>query len=131
MFFYCKSIPPAFPLTRQLFGSTESPYVAVHLRLGGFEGEWKSIERFEQFIGLLSVLTCARDLAAVQGISGPILLLTDNAMLRDRIRAGFFTGFVTTPHAASHVLDPGHESEDGRRALMDSFLDLALLSRAR
>ena len=123
-------LPPSL-LIRQLFGSTELPYLAVHLRLGVFEGEWKSIERFERFAGLLSVLTCARDLAVVHGISAPILLLTDNAMLRDRIRAGFFTGFVTTPHAASHVLEAGDGSESGRLALMESFLDLALLSRAR
>ena len=66
-----------------------------------------------------------------QGILSPILLLTDNEMLRDRIHAGFFTGFVTTPHRAAHVLEPGEGAGAGRRALADSFLDLALLSRAK
>lgn len=34
---------------RQIIGSTEAPYVAIHLRMGGFDGEWKSIVRFDQF----------------------------------------------------------------------------------
>ena len=76
----------------------------------------------------MAVLSCARDLAAAKGITAPILLLTDNAMLRAHLRAGLFLGFTTTPYAATHVLEPGEGR--GKQALMSSFLDLALLSRA-
>ena len=41
--------PLMIPFPRQLIGSTEAPYVAIHLRMGGFDGEWKPIVRFDQF----------------------------------------------------------------------------------
>ena len=37
------------PLRRELFGAPDAPYVAVHLRLGGFDGEWRDIQRFDPF----------------------------------------------------------------------------------
>ena len=36
----------------------------------------------------MTVLSCARDLAAARGISAPILLLTDNSMLREHLHSG-------------------------------------------
>jgi hypothetical protein len=78
----------------------------------------------------MAVLSCSKDLATSLGITAPILLLTDNAALREHIHRGTLNGFVTTPHQASHVYY-AQGKEPGRRALMTSFLDLALLSRAR
>ena len=77
----------------------------------------------------MAVLSCAKDLASSQGITAPILLLTDNEALRGHLRSGTFNGFVTTPYSASHMYY-ARGKKSGKRALMTSFLDLMLLSRA-
>ncbi len=51
----------------------------------------------------MAVTACARDLAAAMGFKGPILLLTDNELLRDHVQSGLLSGFVTTPWRAMHI----------------------------
>ena len=36
----------------------------------------------------MTVLSCARDLAVARGIFAPILLLTDNSLLREHLHSG-------------------------------------------
>lgn len=48
-------------------------------------------------------LVCARDLAQLQNISAPIVLLTDNSLLREMVAAGFFQG-VVGPKVTTHGL---------------------------
>mmetsp|Transcript_40412 Transcript_40412/g.89772 ORF Transcript_40412/g.89772 Transcript_40412/m.89772 type:complete len:432 (+) Transcript_40412:206-1501(+) len=116
-------------MRRQLFGSSTTPYLAIHLRLGGFAGEWKVIERFNQFQGLMAGLSCAKDLAHAHGLDKmPILLLTDNALLREHVRKGTFSGFITTPFDAGHTSGSSHGAEE---VLVTSFVDMALLAQAQ
>ncbi|GAX80723.1 hypothetical protein CEUSTIGMA_g8158.t1 [Chlamydomonas eustigma] len=104
-------------------------YLAIHLRMGDFEGEWMAIERFDGFKGFLSALKCARDLADAHGIQTPILILTDNAMLRDHLgHEGLLNGFVTTTYSAVHTKQL--EGDEAFRAMMSAFLDLRLLAEA-
>ncbi|GAX74853.1 hypothetical protein CEUSTIGMA_g2299.t1 [Chlamydomonas eustigma] len=117
-------------LRKELFGSKDAPYVAAHLRMGMFEGEMKTIERFRQVDGLTAVISCARDLATSLGITASVLLLTDNYMLREHVSAGMFTGFVTTPYPAIHVQMTG-ATDVTKLAMLTSFLDLGMLAESR
>ena len=38
--------------------------------------------------------------ALSQGISAPVLVITDNEVLRTELQAGLMPGFVTTPYLA-------------------------------
>jgi hypothetical protein len=117
-------------LRKNLYGDESMPYAAVHLRMGMFEGEMKTIERFKQVDGLVTVLSCAKDLAASHGITAPVLLLTDNYMLRELVSTGMFQGFVTTPYPAIHVQNKASE-EVNELAMMTTFLDLGMLASAK
>lgn len=53
--------------------------------------------------GLLSALVCARAMAASADIDGaPMLLITDNELLRRMVADGYFAGIVGPP-----VVSPG------------------------
>jgi hypothetical protein len=78
--------------------------------------------------GFFSALKCARDLADAQGFKTPILILTDNAMLRKHLRQGLFNGFVTTPYSAIHTKQL--EGDEAFKAMLTAFVDLRLLAEA-
>lgn len=44
--------------------------------------------------GLIGVLACARDLAEAHNLSAPLLLITDNTLLREEVAAGYFARVV-------------------------------------
>jgi len=112
---------------RCLFGSDSKPYAAIHLRLGGFRGEQKSLNRFDGFKGLLSALSCAKALAESVKLQPPILLITDNIMLRRLVLNGTFTDVVSTPFEAVNIIGAQSASSE---AMWTSFVDLALLAQA-
>ena len=148
-------------LRNQLLGSGSAPYVAVHLRLGGFEGEKTAIHRFganvSEAVEVARSLAAAHALAAARRISAPVLVITDNAVLRQALQEGRFPGFVSPSYAAAHISpraakggrkeerkkeerpDTPHEAEGGEamvseeallQAQLTSFADLALLAGA-
>eukprot|EP00195_Chlamydomonas_chlamydogama_P014630 CAMPEP_0202897766 /NCGR_PEP_ID=MMETSP1392-20130828/6450_1 /ASSEMBLY_ACC=CAM_ASM_000868 /TAXON_ID=225041 /ORGANISM="Chlamydomonas chlamydogama, Strain SAG 11-48b" /LENGTH=307 /DNA_ID=CAMNT_0049583505 /DNA_START=282 /DNA_END=1202 /DNA_ORIENTATION=+ len=112
-------------MRKKLFGSTAVKYVAVHLRLGGLTGEMWAIDRFDHFQGLMAAMSCARDLAAAHNVTSPVLLLTDNVVLRQHVHEGMFKNFITTPYHASHAGKSGPQD-----TMLTSFTDLLLLSQA-
>lgn len=128
-------------LRNQLFGSSSAPYVAVHLRLGGFEGEKTAIHRFganvSEAVEVARSLAAAHALAAARRISAPVLVITDNALLRQALQEGRLPGFVSPSYAAAHI-SPGAarggkavaSEEVLRQAQLTSFADLALLAGA-
>ena len=98
----------------QLFGAADTPYVAIHLRLGGFEGEGKAINRFggrSQATVIAESLEVAKELAEAHGIPGPILVITDNEFLRSMLHGGLVPGFVTPNYTASHILTKGNSAK--------------------
>ena len=116
-----------------LIGSEVKPYLAIHLRLGGFEGEAgikeKSICRGQdRFLSLLSVFSCARELAAARKIDPPFVILTDNSLLRRQLQQGFYHDFIAPPGIASH--SGSQNGTGGRDALISSFVDLSIMAEA-
>ncbi|GAX74852.1 hypothetical protein CEUSTIGMA_g2298.t1 [Chlamydomonas eustigma] len=83
-------------IRRLLFGSEDTPYLAVDLQLSAFEAGVEK-QKFTQFTAFMTVLSCARILADINSITAPILLLTDHPLLQQQLRDGLIKGFVTTP----------------------------------
>lgn len=124
-------------LREQLFGSATEPYVAVHLRIGGFEGERGVVRgglggaNHTTTEAVVSALRAAQQLAAGKQLPAPVLVLTDNDALRRRLRSGELPGFISTPFMAKHAAKVGqHDSQAKRHAMLTSFADLMLLSQA-
>lgn len=69
------------------------PYVAVHLRLGGFKGEEAAVRRNSDS-DTAGVFDCARGVASRHNISAPVMLAVDNAEMRTDAVAGKFPGRI-------------------------------------
>lgn len=100
-------------------------FAAVHLRLGGFEGEWRALHRFGagcDTLALLAAHACGARLAAqlaredgalvVGGAGGggaaasgqpPFLFLSDSDDTRHAVATGQLAGAVGPSHFAVHV----------------------------
>ena len=127
----------ARPIGDAGWGAKATPvYVAVHLRLGGLEGETITV-RYKgcEQLALFGVQACARELAANLTASSaqadgaapaaPVLLVTDNAVVRHAAAAGALAGVVAPSNYAVHITTAKNHSD-----FTDVFADLALLARA-
>ena len=57
-----------------------------------------------------------------------LLATLSSSTFQEHLQQGLMHGLVTTPYAATHVLNP--RPRQGSQALMSSFLDIALLAGA-
>ena len=103
-------------------------YAAAHLRLGGQEGEDIVLDRADRFEAENAVLHCARRLAAAHDLqtASPVVLVTDNRILRFVIARGYLAGVVGPSGVASHIVLGSH----AHKAAFKSFVELGVLGNA-
>lgn len=76
--------------------SEGEPYVAVHLRLGGFRGEDDVVTRHSDN-DTSGVFACAARIARNHNFTAPVLLAVDNATMRKDAVAGHIPGGLRRP----------------------------------
>lgn len=126
------------------------PYAAVHLRLGGLEGERKALSRVKDAPSATSCpLTLARAAASCaaalrdagnssssketflsnSGRRRPVLVITDNEALRAKLARGKVEGATGPSYSAEHVSLAAHaRARAGKR--WDAWVDVYLLANA-
>ncbi|KAJ9534823.1 hypothetical protein QJQ45_017285 [Haematococcus lacustris] len=112
---------------KELRLTPQQPYTAIHLRLGGSMGEATSLDRDKALQLVLSSSLCARRLAQQHGYEGPVVMVTDHAILRQFIAAGMLQN-VTVTKMIPHHFDQALDALDG---LVDIVSDLVVLSHAK
>lgn len=129
-------------LSVQAVNAFATPYLAVHLRLGGMLGELRRVDRVKTLSGPLASLSdedlisktynCSMVLAARHGIEH-IVLVTDNLQLRKSSSEDFprwQTRNVLITHI-QHVTKYFPEgSEQLRDEVINSFVDIMLLAKS-
>ncbi|KAJ9534828.1 hypothetical protein QJQ45_017283, partial [Haematococcus lacustris] len=105
----------------------QQPYTAIHLRLGGSMGEATALDRDKSLQLVLSSSLCAKRLAQQHGYEGPVVMVTDHAILRQFIAAGILQN-VTVTKMIPHHFDQALDALDG---LVDIVSDLVVLSHAK
>lgn len=131
--------------TKEATASATAPpdlqYVAIHLRLGHFTGEEKSIDRLvkaglDPLSALLRAIACAQKLARDKNINvskTPILLLTDHRELRHFAQLTHLTRVVSPEYDAIHIvggLNPWKPQDIELQNVYNIFVDLELIARA-
>jgi hypothetical protein len=104
------------------------PYVGAHLRLGGLAGESQMVryagcEHLVQF----AMQSCARNLAVkLGGKAGPspVVLITDNSVLRHAVASGALAGLTGPKTFAQHMRFADSSN------FTDVYAELLLLARA-
>ena len=127
------------------------PYAAVHLRLGGLEGERHALARVKDVpratscpLTLARVVTsCAAALRTVADTSsssssptdadsvghGTVLVITDNEALRAQLASGSVDGAVGPDYTAAHVSLAAYARKRAG-TLWDAWVDVYLLANA-
>jgi hypothetical protein len=117
----------------RMYQGKPRPYAAVHLRLGGLEGEWglpgadRGKAPLENF---LAGVKCASQLAANSNrvhSDTPVLIVTDNHVLRKVLQEQSFKGLVSASGLPVHLSQAKGQSLDAHRS---SVVDLVLLANA-
>jgi hypothetical protein len=127
-----KPVPPILQAAQaelgHLFPGESQPYVTVHLRLGGLEGEWgkpgpdRGKAPLENF---LAAVKCASELTAnsTVGKGTPALVITDNHVLRKVVQGNHFQGLVSPSGLPVHLaLAKGQSLDAHRRTVVDMVL---------
>lgn len=116
---------------KQLYPDGLRPYVAVHLRLGGLEGEMgppgpdRGKAPLENF---LASVRCASRLASNSSIdldATPALVVTDNHNLRQMLQEQHFKRVVTPPGLPLHISKAKHQTLEAYRS---TVVDMVLLA---
>ncbi|GIM07512.1 hypothetical protein Vretimale_11620 [Volvox reticuliferus] len=106
-----------------LYGNSQAPYSALHIRIGGLEGEGEAsiqLSRMSKLNYFLESVSCLHDLSQT-GIGGQDsqetaavrqpahLVVSDSNFLRNKIRKGVLPGLVAPSYTSTH-LDTVHNS---------------------
>jgi len=116
---------------QQLYPGGPSPYIAVHLRLGGLAGEWGLPGRDRGRAPLknfLASVKCAAKLAANSSIDldeTPALVVTDNQKLRKMLQEQHFRRVITPAGLPVHLGSASEQSLDAHRS---TVVDMVLLA---
>jgi hypothetical protein len=106
-----------------------SKYVAVHLRIGGLEGEEGDLHRFDRFEAQNAAIYCAKKMASAHDDlhTSPVVFVTDNRILRFSINHGYLSG-VVGPRGdhVSHILTGSHAHQES----LKSFVELGILAQS-
>lgn len=113
----------------RLFPGKPRPYAAVHLRLGGLEGEWgapgpdRGKAPLQNF---LAGIKCASQLVANSSTietDTPALVVTDNHLLRTVLQEQHFRGLISASGLPVHLgMAQGQSLETHRRTVVDMVL---------
>jgi hypothetical protein len=108
-----------------------SKYAAVHLRIGGLEGEERDLHRFDRFEAQNAAIYCAKKMineSAHDDLhTSPVVFVTDNSILRFIINRGYLSG-VVGPRGdhVSHIVTGSHAHKES----LKSFVELGILAQS-
>lgn len=115
---------------QRLYGRWDPQYAAVHLRLGGFQGEAEHERGKGPLKNFAAAVRCAHQLLQDNGLSNraPLLMITDNQHLRTFLAAGHLPHVVTPSTQAVHI-DQALHLDNNVTAHQSTVIDMFLLSR--
>ena len=105
-----------------------SEYVAVHLRIGGLEGEEGDLHRIDRFEAQNAAIYCAKKMAVAHDLhASPVVFVTDNRILRFIINRGYLSEIVgPSGDHVSHIVTGSHAHEEAFK----SFVELGILAKS-
>ncbi|KAJ9507660.1 hypothetical protein QJQ45_019150 [Haematococcus lacustris] len=112
---------------QQLKIKPDRPYTSIHLRLCGMVGESGNMYWENSLPLVLSAARCAKHLGLQHGYDGPVVMVTDHAVVRKFVAAGFVKN-VTAYKTIPHHFDSAHGAIEGA---VTTVSDLAVLAHAK
>ncbi|KAJ9505801.1 hypothetical protein QJQ45_021586 [Haematococcus lacustris] len=112
---------------QQLKIKPDQPYTSIHLRLGGMVGESGNMHWENSLPLVLSAARCAKHLGLQHGYDGPVVMVTDHAVVRKFVAAGFVKN-VTAYKTIPHHFDSAHGAIEGA---VTTVSDLVVLAHAK
>lgn len=121
-------------LYKMYYGIIPRRFIAVHLRMGGLEGEEKALDRHQgarDITVVSAAVEFAVTLATKRGIDPtvtPVAFVSDNRHLRFMLRNEFITGAVSPSAPNAKHIDIGSNSTPAH--FVSEFVEVRILSQA-